>query len=60
MDPLPTEGRPVRAVPVVGLLGCLLLAFSLPGTSVLGGSAVLAAVAVVYAARHAGGHPARQ
>ncbi|ABW13564.1 amino acid permease-associated region [Parafrankia sp. EAN1pec] len=56
----PTEGRPVRAVPVVGLLGCLLLAFSLPGTSVLGGSAVLAAAAVVYAARHAGGHPARQ
>nr|WP_308301252.1 hypothetical protein [Frankia sp. Mgl5] len=35
----------MRAVPVVGLLGCLLLAFSLPGTSVLGGSAVLVAAA---------------
>ncbi|WP_018505953.1 APC family permease [Parafrankia discariae] len=47
----PTEGRPARAVPVVGFAGCLLLAFSLPGASVAGGCAVLAVAAVVYAVR---------
>ncbi len=36
------EGRPPRIVPAVGLLGCLVLAVTLPGTSVLAGCVVLA------------------
>ncbi|WP_367039032.1 APC family permease [Streptomyces sp. Je 1-332] len=47
----PTEGRPPRAVPVLGLTGCLLLAFSLPLSSVVAGAAVLAAGAVAYYVR---------
>ncbi|MFI7672375.1 APC family permease [Actinophytocola sp. NPDC049390] len=45
------EHRPPRAVPVVGFLGCLLLAFTLPGTSILVGAAVVALGAAVYAVR---------
>ncbi|MGA4837628.1 APC family permease [Streptomyces sp. G45] len=45
------EGRPPRAVPVVGLLGCLALAFALPLSSVLSGAAVLALGAGVFAVR---------
>ncbi|WP_066952092.1 APC family permease [Streptomyces lushanensis] len=45
------EKRPPRAVPVVGLVGCLLLAFALPPSSVVSGAAVLAAGAAVYAVR---------
>ena len=41
-----TLGR--RLIPVVGLAGCLLLAVCLPPVSVLAGSAVLAAGAVIY------------
>ncbi|MEV7420192.1 APC family permease [Streptomyces sp. NPDC089919] len=48
----PAEGRPPRWVPVVGLAGCLLLAFALPPSAVLTGTAVLAAGAVAYALRH--------
>ncbi|MGW4640713.1 APC family permease [Sphaerisporangium sp. NPDC004334] len=47
------EGRPPRAVPVIGLAGCLLLAFSLPLPSALAGAGVLAAGAVAWAARRA-------
>jgi basic amino acid/polyamine antiporter, APA family len=36
------EGRPPRAVPVLGLLGCVVLAFSLPALSVASGTGVLA------------------
>ncbi len=43
-----------RVVPTVGLLGCVLLAFSLPTTSVLAGVLVLAVGAVVYGVRRAG------
>ncbi|HEY0540382.1 MAG TPA: APC family permease [Actinoallomurus sp.] len=46
------EGRPPRVIPIAGLAGCLLLAFTLPVTSVLAGAIVLAAGALVYAARH--------
>ncbi|WP_405987564.1 APC family permease [Streptomyces sp. NBC_00872] len=46
-----TEKRPPRAVPVLGLVGCLLLAFALPLSSVVSGAAVLAAGAAVYAVR---------
>ncbi|MFD7907016.1 APC family permease [Kitasatospora sp. NPDC059747] len=43
------EGRPPRAVPVVGLAGCLVLAFALPPSSVAAGAAVLAVGAGAYA-----------
>jgi len=45
------EGRPPRLVPVLGLAGCLTLAFALPLRSVLAGVAVMAAGALVYAVR---------
>jgi basic amino acid/polyamine antiporter, APA family len=47
------EGRPPRAVPLAGLAGCLLLAFSLPLPSTLAGSAVLAAGVIAWAVRRA-------
>ncbi|MFD7405602.1 APC family permease [Streptomyces sp. NPDC059866] len=40
-----------RVVPVVGLLGCVVLAFSLPGTSVVAGAGVLAVGVVAYGIR---------
>jgi APA family basic amino acid/polyamine antiporter len=46
------EGRPPRVIPIAGLAGCLLLAFTLPATSVVAGAIVLAAGALVYAARN--------
>ncbi|MEV0079349.1 amino acid permease [Nocardia neocaledoniensis] len=42
------EGRPARWVPVVGGLGCVVVAFALPLASVLAGLAVLACGAAVY------------
>ncbi|MEU7219787.1 APC family permease [Nocardia iowensis] len=45
------EGRPVRLVPVVGLLGCLILACTLPTASVLSGVAVVVLGAAIYTAR---------
>ncbi|MFF8715301.1 APC family permease [Streptomyces sp. NPDC015184] len=55
----PDEGRPPRAVPVIGLAGCLLLAFALPSASVVPGVAVLAAGAAVYGVRGALGRARR-
>ncbi|GAA3798123.1 APC family permease [Streptomyces chiangmaiensis] len=49
----PQENRPPRVVPVVGLVGCLLLAFTLPVTSVAWGVAVLVLGAAAYGLRHA-------
>ncbi|MFI1508780.1 APC family permease [Streptomyces sp. NPDC020597] len=49
----PDENRPPRIVPAVGLAGCLLLAFTLPGASVAWGSAVLAAGVAAYGTRRA-------
>ncbi|GGZ16163.1 APC family permease [Streptomyces poonensis] len=40
-----------RIVPVAGLIGCVTLAFALPGVSVAVGAAVLGAGAVAYGAR---------
>ncbi|MFE2304048.1 APC family permease [Streptomyces sp. NPDC059445] len=40
-----------RAVPALGLLGCVTLAFALPGVSVVVGAAVLAVGAAVYGVR---------
>jgi APA family basic amino acid/polyamine antiporter len=48
------ENRPVRAVPVVGLVGCLVLAAALPRASVLAGAGVIALGAAVYAVRRRG------
>ncbi|GAA1537393.1 APC family permease [Actinomadura kijaniata] len=48
----PAENRPPRAIPAVGLLGCLLLAFTLPRPSILTGAAVIALGAAVYAVRN--------
>ncbi|MGW2181337.1 APC family permease [Streptomyces sp. NPDC001732] len=56
----PDEGRPPRAVPVIGLAGCLLLAFALPAASVVSGAAVLAAGAGSYGVRRALGRTRRQ
>jgi APA family basic amino acid/polyamine antiporter len=47
----PEEGRPARAVCVLGLAGCLVLAFALPVSSVISGAAVLAIGAVTYGVR---------
>lgn len=45
------EERPLRLVSIAGLAGCLLLAFSLPVTSVVAGSAVLVGGAAWYGIR---------
>jgi APA family basic amino acid/polyamine antiporter len=45
------EHRPVRLIPIVGLAGCLVLAVTLPGRSVIAGAAVVAVGACVYAVR---------
>ncbi|MGW4730978.1 APC family permease [Streptomyces shenzhenensis] len=47
----PQEGRPARIVPVVGLAGCLVLAFALPLDSVIPGAAVLVVGAAAYGIR---------
>ncbi|MFJ9612224.1 APC family permease [Kitasatospora sp. NPDC101176] len=49
----PAEGRPPRAVPALGLAGCVVLAFALPGASVLWGALVLALGAAAYGVRKA-------
>lgn len=48
----PDEGRPPRPIPVVGVAGCVVLAFALPASSVISGAAVLAAGIAVYTLRH--------
>ncbi|GAU66512.1 integral membrane protein MviN [Streptomyces sp. NBRC 110611] len=47
----PDEGRPARIIPVLGLAGCLALAFTLPLSSVVAGAAVLATGAAWYGVR---------
>lgn len=47
----PEQRRVPRAVPVVGLLGCVALALTLPPTSVVAGSAVLGLGALLHAVR---------
>ena len=49
----PEEGRPARLVPVIGVVGCVVLAFALPPVSVLVGAAVIAIGALLYGLRHA-------
>lgn len=47
----PVEGRPARIIPIVGLTGCLVLAFALPLLSVISGAAVLFVGAAAYQGR---------
>ncbi|GAA3743774.1 APC family permease [Spinactinospora alkalitolerans] len=47
----PSENRPPLAVPVVGLVGCVVLALCLPFESVLWGAAVIAVGALVWLVR---------
>jgi APA family basic amino acid/polyamine antiporter len=47
----PDEGRPVRAIPVIGLVGCVVLAFAMPLSSVLSGVTVLGIGVIAYAIR---------
>jgi amino acid transporter len=47
----PDEGRPHRAIPSVGLVGCVVLAFAMPLSSVLSGVTVLGIGVVAYAIR---------
>ncbi|MFD3790565.1 APC family permease [Streptomyces cyaneofuscatus] len=49
----PAEGRPARIIPVLGLAGCLVLAFALPLSSVVTGTAVLIVGAAAYGTRRA-------
>ncbi|MFF3301653.1 APC family permease [Streptomyces sp. NPDC001741] len=49
----PDKGRKARAIPVLGLAGCLVLAFALPVSSVVLGAAVLALGAAAYGVRRA-------
>jgi APA family basic amino acid/polyamine antiporter len=49
----PTRKLPVQLLAALGLVGCLVLAVSLPPASVLAGFGVLALGAVWYALRHA-------
>ncbi|MEV7053157.1 APC family permease [Streptomyces anulatus] len=49
----PDEGRPAGAIPVLGLAGCLVLAFALPMSSVIWGASVLALGAAAYGVRRA-------
>ena len=48
----PGEGRPPRIIPLLGLVGCLTLAFALPARSVLTGAAVVVAGALIFALRN--------
>ncbi|OMB93560.1 transporter [Mycobacterium colombiense] len=47
----PDEGRPHRAIPVIGLLGCVVLAFAMPLWSVLSGVVVLGVGVAAYLIR---------
>jgi len=53
----PAEGRPPRIVPIIGAAGCVILAFSLPFTSVLWGAAVILIGAALYGLRRSWGRP---
>ena len=45
------EGRPRRAIPVIGLVGCVVLACALPLSAVLSGTTVLGVGVAAYAIR---------
>ena len=45
------EGRPHRVIPVIGLVGCVVVAFAMPLSSVLSGLVVLGIGVAAYAIR---------
>ncbi|BBX18978.1 amino acid permease [Mycolicibacterium duvalii] len=49
----PDEGRPPRLIPLLGVAGCVVLAFALPLVSVVSGAAVVAGGALLYGVRRA-------
>lgn len=49
----PDEGRPVPAIPVIGSIGCVVLAFAMPLSSVLPGLVVLGIGVAAHAIRRA-------
>jgi APA family basic amino acid/polyamine antiporter len=49
------EARPHRVIPLVGLVGCVVLAFAMPLSSVLSGIAVLGVGVAAYAVRRGRG-----
>ncbi|MDG4806538.1 APC family permease [Micromonospora sp. WMMD1120] len=59
LGPDPDRRVPVRALAGLGLIGCLLLAVSLPLGSVVAGFGVLAVGAVVFGLRRVGQRPSR-
>lgn len=54
------EGRPARPIPVVGFLGCVVLAFALPLISVISGAAVVGVGVAVYGLRRVDRAPRRR
>jgi basic amino acid/polyamine antiporter, APA family len=48
----PEENRPPRWLPVIGLVGCVTLAASLPVTSIVTGAGVLVIGSILWVARH--------
>lgn len=56
----PAEGRPPRVVPVLGLVGCVVIALALPPWSVLSGVAVLTVGIAIYALRRISGPGKRE
>lgn len=56
----PAEGRPPRIIPVLGLMGCVVVALALPLSSVLAGTCAMALGVVVYALRRINGPDMRE
>jgi basic amino acid/polyamine antiporter, APA family len=56
----PDEGRPLRAIPVVGAIGCVVLAFALPLSSVISGAVVLGIGTAAYGVRRVATRRTRQ
>lgn len=54
------EGRPARPIPVVGFLGCVVLAFALPLISVISGAAVVGVGVAAYGLRRVDRAPRRR
>ncbi|MGH3726257.1 MAG: APC family permease [Mycobacterium sp.] len=52
---VPAEGRPLRIVPALGLIGCVVVASALPLPSIISGAAVLALGTLGYTVRRISG-----
>ncbi|SKU83935.1 exopolyphosphatase [Mycobacteroides abscessus subsp. abscessus] len=56
----PSQGRPARIIPAVGLVGCVIVSLALPLSSVAAGTGVLAVGVIVYALRRVSGPGRRE